>query len=488
MSVKFAEFTRRISQVVALLVSDLLAYYVALLAAIWLRINVYPIVFPVPLPKWPFGYASFLDIWWLPASFIFALAYEGMYARRVPFWEEARILIKGVSLATLVGLSIVSLGKLSEEVSRLVLVSLWVISLWTFPLLRWASKKLLFQLGIWKEKVLIIGAGDGGVETLRGLVREQHLGYDIIGFLDDDPSKIGTQIQNNGRNYKVFGRIDQFHKFVRIMNISTIIIAIPSLSTEKLAQIVTGIHRHVKRVLLVPELKGVALLNTELSVLFMEQLFFLNIRNNLKSLTSRTIKQTFDLVVGPILALMFLPVFGLLYLAVKLTSPGGAFYTQDRLGKNSKIIKIYKFRSMYIDGDQRLEKALQSDPKLRQEWQTYFKLKSYDPRVTSVGRFLRKWSLDETPQLFNVIKGDMSLVGPRPYLPSEQQAIGSFSDVIHMARPGLCGLWQASGRCDLSFKDRLRLDAWYVLNWSVWLDILLLFKTIRAVISAKGAY
>ncbi|NLE30040.1 MAG: undecaprenyl-phosphate galactose phosphotransferase WbaP, partial [Phycisphaerae bacterium] len=216
--------------------------------------------------------------------------------------------------------------------------------------------------------------------------------------------------------------------------------------------------------------------------------FLIRIRNNLKSVYSGMVKRVFDCVIAGMGFLMISPLLAGLCLAVKLTSKGPVFFVQYRPGRNRKLIPIYKFRTMYIDSDQRLKQALTSDPVLREEWTVYRKLKSRDPRVTPVGRFLRKWSLDELPQIFNVLKGEMSLVGPRPYMVNEMDKLENAADIILMAKPGLCGLWQASGRNNLSFEERVKLETWYVLNWSLWLDILLMFKTARAVFVAEGAY
>ena len=143
---------------------------------------------------------------------------------------------------------------------------------------------------------------------------------------------------------------------------------------------------------------------------------------------------------------------------------------------------------MYLNSDEILQEFLEKNPEAKKEWDKYKKLKSYDPRVTKIGKFLRATSLDELPQIFNVLKGDMSLVGLRPYLPREISDMGEYKDIILLTRPGITGLWQISGRNELTFQDRLKLDTWYVLNWSLWLDIVILFKTIKVVLNREGAY
>jgi undecaprenyl-phosphate galactose phosphotransferase len=483
-------FLKKIAHLVFLLITDLGAYLSAMLLAIWFRIHMFstfPTVFPHQASNIPF-YWSHLTIWWIPVILILTLAYEGVYIKRSPFWQEMWQLLRAGSLAMLIVLAIISLGKISLYTSRVLIVALWLFLLFFLPFYRFLGKKILARLNLWQQNVLIMGAGDAGMAVLKGLDREQTLGYRVIGFLDDDPEKIGTTISTPRGDYRVFGSTRHFKKFVHLMKISTFIVALPSLSASELARIVSEVQQYVSQVMIVPEMKGIALLNTELCTLFMEQLFLIRVRNNLKSLYSRLIKRSFDCILTCAGFLVISPLLAVLCLAVKLTSKGPVFFVQHRPGQYGRLIPVYKFRTMYIDSDQRLKKALDSDPVLQEEWNVFRKLKTYDPRVTPIGRFLRKWSLDELPQVFNILKGEMSLVGPRPYMLDEMDKLDDDANIILMAKPGLCGLWQASGRNNLSFEDRVKLETWYVLNWSIWLDILLIFKTARAVFIAEGAY
>ncbi|MBN1637247.1 MAG: sugar transferase, partial [Deltaproteobacteria bacterium] len=175
------------------------------------------------------------------------------------------------------------------------------------------------------------------------------------------------------------------------------------------------------------------------------------------------------------------------YIAIKADSPGRVLFMQQRLAQGGGNFNLYKYRSMYTHADRILDEHLKHSQQARLEWETYKKLK-IDPRVTRVGLFIRKWSIDELPQLFNVIKGDMSLVGPRPYLPREVEDMYGHQELILKARPGITGLWQVSGRSSLTFDDRLRLDTFYVRNWSLWLDLSVLFKTFSAIFTRGGAY
>ncbi|NNF13739.1 MAG: undecaprenyl-phosphate galactose phosphotransferase WbaP [Gemmatimonadetes bacterium] len=202
---------------------------------------------------------------------------------------------------------------------------------------------------------------------------------------------------------------------------------------------------------------------------------------------SRGIKRVLDWALTIPIVVLTLPLFGLVALVVRLTSPGPIFYSSERIGRGRRRFQAWKFRTMYVDADSEFVRKLKADPQLRKEWAKTNKLRS-DPRVTPVGRWLRKASLDELPQLWNVLRGDMSLVGPRPVLPEEVGRRGRDFGLYLSVQPGLTGLWQISGRSNTTYDERRRLDSYYVRNWSLWLDIYILVGTIRAVVSGHGAH
>jgi Undecaprenyl-phosphate galactose phosphotransferase WbaP len=197
-------------------------------------------------------------------------------------------------------------------------------------------------------------------------------------------------------------------------------------------------------------------------------------------------KDVLDLIATIIVLVLTSPLMVVIALLVKATSSGPIFYKAKRLGKKGCLIDVYKFRSMYVDADKRLEKLLEENKDLASEYRECFKLKN-DPRVTPFGRLLRKTSLDELPQLFNVIKREMSLVGPRPIVEEEVKYYGDNYEVFSSVKPGITGLWQASGRSDASYEERVALDIYYILNWSPWMDIWILIRTFFSVITMKGA-
>jgi Undecaprenyl-phosphate galactose phosphotransferase WbaP len=197
-------------------------------------------------------------------------------------------------------------------------------------------------------------------------------------------------------------------------------------------------------------------------------------------------KRILDLMIGLILGLIFLPFMGIIALLIVLDSPGPAIYAQERMGRGAKLFPCYKFRTMQVGAEAVLEELLDTNPAANQEYHKYHKL-SKDPRITRVGRFLRKFSLDELPQLWNVVSGDLSLVGPRAYMTNECVEMGDYASLILRIAPGLTGWWQVMGRHSTTFDERLHLDEYYLSNWSLWMDAFIIIKTVWILLSGKGA-
>jgi len=371
-----------------------------------------------------------------------------------------------------------------KEIPILSLIELGFVLVVSLSLFRFFGKRFLYFVGIGTENTIIIGAGNAGKLVLEGLENEKNFGYNILGFLDNDPKKKGTYIYNK----KVLGGVEDLKKYLDDFSVQSVIIAIPSLPVNELAELTNKVQKYAKKILLIPNLKGIALLNTELYHVFTKQIFLLQINNNLQSVLNRFIKWIFDLVVSIVFLPFILLAICIIGILIKIDSPGPIFYRHTRVGQHGKKIDVIKFRSMYLDSKEKLEEILKNDPEKRLEWETYYKLKD-DPRVTRIGRFLRKTSLDELPQIFNVLKGDMSLVGPRPVLMDEiKKYYKEYSEYYYLVPPGITGLWQVSGRNDEDYDFRVNIDTWYVLNWSIWLDITILFKTIKVVLKMEGAY
>ena len=231
-------------------------------------------------------------------------------------------------------------------------------------------------------------------------------------------------------------------------------------------------------------LKGLPINNTRVSHFFSRDILSLRIHNNLARPWPQLVKRAFDLVAASVLLLFLAPLLALVALKIRLADGGGVIFAHTRVGRHGQLFPCYKFRTMVANSAAVLAELLARDPVARAEWARDRKLRC-DPRITGLGRLLRKTSLDELPQLLNVVRGEMSLVGPRPVVPDELELYGEARIYYLQVRPGLTGLWQISGRNDIDYERRVSLDAWYVRNWTLWYDILILFRTL-AVVPGKG--
>lgn len=335
----------------------------------------------------------------------------------------------------------------------------------------------LRQVGVGVERTVLVGAGDVGRMVMRNIVARPELGYQLIGFLDDNPTKGQTDI---GR-FRALGEVDNLEKILVKENIQRVIICLPWQShrtTQRLlrlcsqasvfAQVVPDLFQLTRNQMQVEQLNGIPLISVNNTTIQGWNLF-------LKRLT--------DIVFTLFGASLCLPLALLIAVAIRLDSPGPVIYTQTRIGRNGRPFRCFKFRSMVSGADQ-LRRQI-SD--LNEATGPWFKMRA-DPRLTRVGRILRRYSLDELPQFINVLLGDMSLVGPRPNLPNEVDQYEEWHKKRLSASPGITGLWQVSGRSDLTFDEMVLLDIYYVENWSLLLDLSIVLRSIPAVLRARGAY
>jgi Undecaprenyl-phosphate galactose phosphotransferase WbaP len=241
-----------------------------------------------------------------------------------------------------------------------------------------------------------------------------------------------------------------------------------------------------KEVVLVPYLHSISFANADIIDLSLGRMSLINIQNQLFKPRNLLLKKIAEIM----LVIAMLPVMAVLFaviaILIKLDSPGGILFRQERMGKDNKPFRCYKFRSMYENGEELLAEYLEVNPQEKAYYERFHKYHN-DPRITQVGKIVRKLSLDELPQIINVLKGEMNLIGPRPYMPGEKEKMGSSTETILHVAPGLTGLWQVSGRNELDFKERVELDNWYIQNWSLWLDFIIFMKTFEVLFSRKGA-
>lgn len=466
--------------IIALLITaDVLTLIIVLQAAIFTRKNIMPNFGAFP----EFPPIDFTYFWWIFPVWIFFIAYEGLYVKRFSFWDEVKMLWKTVFFSTLATFAILYLSKTGEQVSRTVLVLTGIIAIPVVPVIRTNVKKLLIYTGLQNSKVLILGAGETGRLIYNALRRDRNLGMNVVGFLDDDPVKVGGYIDG----IKIHPGVDRAQKYIGRCGIESIVIAMPGCEKKKIVSLVNRLQHKARNIILIPDLFGITVLGTDLQHFFQDQAIGLEVKNNLARPLNIFIKKLFDLITSTVLLVLLAIPMLIIAAGIKATSPGPAIYSQIRIGRHNRPFKCYKFRTMYNDAEERLSNLLENNIEARNEWEHHWKL-SNDPRVTEIGRFLRQTSLDELPQIFNVLKGDMSLVGPRPVTKQEiDEYYKDQAELCFGVPPGVTGLWQVSGRSNTAYDYRITLDSWYVRNWNLWLDIVILFKTVSVVIKKEGA-
>ncbi len=474
---------KRLLWAMVLLLLDLAVLYLTFSLALQIRMEILPRISP---DIFTIRTIVFLDrYYWLIVIWPIIFLYEGLYKRPITFWYAAWSMVKANTVAMILILVFISLTQ-SWDISRSVVALTWGLGLVLFPASRYVFNLLVYHWPLFRSKVVLYGAGLTGKAVLEGLAKHPELGMDIIGFIDDDPERVGKVVGSfHGRDVAVIGHAPEFLAGPKAREADEIIISISHITRERLIKAMEVCNEVVDTVKFIPDIFGTAIHNA--SIERVDTALIMSFEQKLSRPSNRLVKRVFDLVFSSLGIVILSPLWLVVYLSIRTDSSGRVLFEQGRLAQGGGGFNLYKYRSMYSDGDRILSDLLESSPTARQEWETYKKLKN-DPRVTRVGRFIRKWSIDELPQLFNVFWGEMSIVGPRPYLPREVDDMGGYKDLILKAKPGITGLWQVSGRNNLTFEDRLRLDAFYVRNWSLWGDISVLFKTIPALIRRGGAY
>ncbi|EMS1124744.1 TPA: undecaprenyl-phosphate galactose phosphotransferase WbaP [Klebsiella aerogenes] len=402
------------------------------------------------------------------------------YFYRKTFWFELKEILRTLLIFAIIELAVIAFAK--WYFSRYVWLLTWMITAIAVPFARIGTKWLMDRLGFWQRETWIIGCGKNAKDAYLAINSEHNLGLKVVGFLS---------IENKPElEKKIYGIPVEYHNEEWLTSINKkmqFIVAVESYQGDIrnywLRQLMIKGYRYVS---VIPTLRGVPLDSTDMSFIFSHEVMIFRVQHNLAKWSSRFIKRTFDVLASIGIIVLLSPL--LLYISLKVKKDGGpAIYGHERVGKNGKAFKCLKFRSMVINSKEVLEQVLQSDPQARKEWDATFKLKN-DPRITPIGQFLRRTSLDELPQLFNVLKGEMSLVGPRPIITAELERYNEEVDYYLLSKPGMTGLWQVSGRSDIDYDTRVYLDAWYVKNWSMWNDLAILFKTVGVVLKKDGAY
>lgn len=340
-------------------------------------------------------------------------------------------------------------------------------------------------IGLLEKRLLIIGVGNTARELTKIIGENSFTMYNLLGYISAN-NLFGVHQEICIDKDKILGTYEEIEQVISDKRINEVIIAMPLADNNQMFEIINNLDGKVNKVKFVPELNGVYTFNSEIEDYDGTMLISAQI-NYVRGL-SRFLKRVMDIGIGIVGGVSLIPLTILVWIKTNSEErKHGLFFTQDRIGKDGKSIKIYKYRSMVTGADKILEEMMAKDEKIREEYEKNKKLKD-DPRITKVGEFLRRTSLDEFPQFINVLKGEMSFVGPRPYLPREKKDMGEYYGKIIKSKPGITGMWQTHGRSETDFEERLELDEYYYRNWSLWLDIVIIIKTVKNVISKKGAY
>ncbi|MXF46386.1 undecaprenyl-phosphate galactose phosphotransferase WbaP [Raoultella sp. Lac2] len=402
------------------------------------------------------------------------------YFYRKTFWFELKEILRTLVIFAIIEIAVMAFTTWSFP--RLLWVLTWFFVLLLVPVMRMSTKRFLDYFNLWQRDTWIIGSGVNALEAYKAISSERNLGLVIVGFINSEEefnsreSIYGIPVLENDLNW--LATKDKKTQFI---------VAVESHQSEIrntwLRNFMIKGYRYVS---VIPTLRGMPLDSTDMSFIFSHEVMIFRVQQNLAKWSSRVLKRLFDIIGSLAIIIVLSP--ALIYISRKVKKDGGpAIYGHERIGKDGQSFKCLKFRSMVINSKEVLAELLENDPAAKEEWDATFKLKN-DPRITKIGGFLRRTSLDELPQLFNVLRGEMSLVGPRPIITAELERYNDEVDYYLLSKPGMTGLWQVSGRSDVDYETRVYLDAWYVKNWSMWNDIAILFKTIGVVLKKDGAY
>jgi undecaprenyl-phosphate galactose phosphotransferase len=420
-------------------------------------------------------YAPYLDeriatVSVLALGILLWLAHARHYTSRRPYWTEVKQIFFGLIAAAMVDGWIQFAFKVQPS-------RLWQFQLWVYATLLILSGRALVRClfaraGWWQLGTVVIGTAEGVGELRRFVEREQSLGY-----------LIETVLISAGAQDRL---LSELRRALAAGRIRHALIDCRSMPPRLLEQIVGTLDLARVSYCLMPPLRSMPLLDLEVQHFIGHDFILLHShRQPLDRRRSRTSKRIFDVVVAGLTLLGTLPFLTVIAMLVKLDG-GPAFYASSRLGRDGSRFRAFKFRTMQLGAERVLHEMIANDPVRELEWKNNFKLKN-DPRITWLGKFLRDTSLDELPQLFNVLRGEMSIVGPRPLLLDEIESYGPWLDLYVKSLPGITGIWQVSGRDSLAYERRIELNNWYVRNWSLWHDIVILLKTIVVVVQRKSA-
>jgi exopolysaccharide biosynthesis polyprenyl glycosylphosphotransferase len=366
------------------------------------------------------------------------------------------------------------------EFSRALIIYMWVLLIVLLILGRALCRgvqRMFHRRGFGTRKLLVVGASDCGKMIMQSVMNRPDLGYEVVGFVD---RRSHTRVPDFGR-FQRMGLLDDIPRLIETKEIDEVIVALPGSAYEEVHTVVRFCEGSGVGLKLVPDLFRVSM--DRINVDDLAGIPLLDVQAPPHRRVERSLKRALDLLIAGTATLLSLPVIGFLALLVKLDSRGPAFIRQERIAQGGKRFTCFKLRTMNIGADRILLELRDMNETIGPT----FKMRN-DPRVTNIGRFIRRYSLDEVPQLWNVVRGEMSLVGPRPPLQHEVEQYEPWQRRRLQAKPGMTGLWQVSGRSNLTFDEMVVMDIMYIDNWSLSLDFKIILQTFGAVLAARGAY
>jgi exopolysaccharide biosynthesis polyprenyl glycosylphosphotransferase len=456
---------------------DIVIVIVAFLAGYWVRYDLrwfLDVAYDAPLS----AYLPFLILYVILTPVFFVV--DGVYRTWPRSWMDQVYRITNSTAKVTVLMLAVTFVFRPRYYSRVMLVEVGLLTIGLLALVRGAEGLAIAYLrrrGVGIKRVVIVGAGEIGRTVMRTIVARPDLGYRVVGFVDDNPEKGYTDI---GR-FKALGPLDNLPTILDEERPDEVIITLPWMYHRKIMGIVRECERRGVRPRIVPDLFQMSL--TQVNVEDLGGVPLIGVRTVAISKGALLVKRLIDVTVAAVGLVLCAPLFLLIALAIRLDSPGPIIFRQTRVGLRGRHFEMYKFRSMHVGAEE--QQDMLAD--LNEADGPIFKIRD-DPRLTRVGRILRRLSLDELPQLVNVLRGEMSLVGPRPPIPAEVEKYQEWHKKRLEAPPGMTGLWQVSGRSRLSFDEMVLLDIYYIENWSLWLDFKILMRTIPKVLLGEGAY
>ena len=477
-----AQRMRRAARMLSLMLADICAFASADILFRWGR-NVPALAFfPGPAPS---SHLFKLDVFLLLAIlFVGVRILYGDYSRRVLFWDSARDTTRALFIASIPDLFLLAVGR--NLYSPPAIIGSWLYLIIAVPAFRQIARSFLSWMGMWRIRTALVGDGHRMAEVYSALAPSLSLGYDLRSIISGHAPEAVPPTLSHLEHIAVSDSAETVRRVLQL-GCEQAVVAAEDSQFAPYSDIIQQFLEADIKIAIVPSLRRLPLSGLNSSYFFGKDILLLQVRNNLQQLPRRIMKRSFDIVGAILFLLLFSPLFVAVAIAIKLNDGGPIFYAHRRVGRRRTPFDCLKFRTMATDADERLQRWRHENPTLYEEFLKTFKLRE-DPRVTAPGKWLRRTSLDELPQLFNVLRGDMSLVGPRPVVERElDEYYGSAAQLYCRARPGMTGLWQVSGRSDTSYEERITYDEWYILNWTFWYDIVILLQTAWIVFSGKGA-